>query len=184
MYAIALNLIDGHGTLTTLLPLVTSLLFTDRWWDKIGPAYICQRHLIVKANQLSEVQTGTTIGKLHLGSPLGIVCQKQSADLVRRIAKTILTVANTHPHAVYSAFTHGMVGKKTYLAPNIGPLLQPLEDIIRTKLLPALSGKPAPSDSERDLLARLGGIGVTNPTTLSDPAYSASIQAEQNTKQN
>ena len=34
-------------------------------------------------------------------------------------------------------------------------------------------------DSERDLLAlpaRLGGIGVINPTTLSDSAYSASKQ--------
>ncbi len=102
-----------------------------------------------------------------------------SADLVRRIAKTIDRREHTHPHAVYAAFTHGMVGKWTYVArttPNIGRLLQPLEDIIKTKLLPALSGKPA---SERDLLAlsaRLGTIGVTNPTTLSDPAYSASKQ--------
>ncbi len=75
-----------------------------------------------------------------------------------------------------------MLSKLLYLSrttPNIGPLLQPLEDITRTKLLPALSGKPAPSDTERELLAlpaRLGGIGLTNPTTTSDLAYSTSKQ--------
>ncbi len=43
----------------------------------------------------------------------------------------------------------------------------------------SLSGKPAPYDSKRDLLAlpaRLGGKRVTNLTTLSDPGYSVSKQ--------
>lgn len=45
---------------------------------------------------------------------------------------------------------------------NIGPQLKPLEDIIRSK---ALSGKAAPNDLERDLLAlppRLGGLATAN----------------------
>ena len=174
-----------------------------RWWEEltnIGPAYgymvnASKTHLIVKASQLSEAQTTfedtqiniTTIGKPHLGSPLG--SQEFTESFVRDKVQTwseelkkLSIIANTHPQAAYAAFTHGIVGKWTYLArttPNIGPLLQPLEDIIRTKLLPALCGRAAPNDTERDLLelpARLGGIGVINPTTLSDSAYSASKQ--------
>ena len=82
-------------------------------------------------------------------------------------------------HAAYAAFTHGMVSKWQYLSrtiPNIGDHLQHLEDIIRTQLIPALMGRAAPSESERMLLAlpaRLGGLGIINPTDLSASEYPA-----------
>lgn len=47
----------------------------------------------------------------------------------------------------------------------------------RSRLIPVLSGRPAPNDLERYLLAlpvRLGGMGIIDPTTLSDSAHSAS----------
>jgi len=72
------------------------------------------------------------------------------------------------------------VSKWTYLTRSIKDIshfLQPLEDIIRTKFIPALTGKPAPNDDLRALLAlpcRLGGLGLVNPTRTADQEYSAS----------
>ena len=60
---------------------------------------------------------------------------------------------------------------------NISHLLQPLEDTIRAKFLPALCGIPATNDELRNLLAlpcRLGGIGIVNPTSTADQEYSTS----------
>ena len=55
--------------------------------------------------------------------------------------------------------------------------MQPLEDIIRSKLIPNLTGRSAPSDTERELFslpARLGGMGLINPSTLSQSEFHSS----------
>ena len=54
--------------------------------------------------------------------------------------------------------------------------MQPLEDTFHLQFIPSLTGRDPPltgrdppSDSERDLMdlsARLGGLGLTNPTTM------------------
>ena len=99
---------------------------------------------------------------------------------IRPMIEVLSTFAVTQPHAAYAAFTHGLTSRWTFLArttPNIGNLLQPLEEAIRLKFLPALTGKAAFSDDIRDLLAlpvRLGGIGVTDPTCLSDFHHTSS----------
>ena len=93
-------------------------------------------------------------------------------------------IARSQPHAAHAhaAFTHGMTSKWTYLTrtmPDIGPSLLPLELIIRTKLIPALTGRPPPNEMERDLLAlpaRLGGVALTNPTHAADAEFSCSIK--------
>ena len=49
--------------------------------------------------------------------------------------------------------------------------MQPLEDILRRKLIPSLTSREAPGDLERRILAlpvRLGGLGLTVPTELKD----------------
>ena len=72
-----------------------------------------------------------------------------------------------------------MTNKWSYLTrttPDIG-LLQLLEVIVRTKLSPALTGRPPPNDTKRDLLAlpaRLGGIALVNPTRATDTEFLAS----------
>ena len=66
--------------------------------------------------------------------------------------------------------------------PNIGHLLQPLEELLRTKFIPSLTGCAEPSDLERVLLAlpaRLGGLGLLNPSHLSTTEYSASMKVTQ-----
>ena len=61
-----------------------------------------------------------------------------------------------------------------------GPSLQPLEDAIRQKFKPALTGRAQPGDAERDLLAlpaRLGGLGIAKPTAGLLDAYESSQHA-------
>ena len=61
--------------------------------------------------------------------------------------------------------------------PNITDLLQPLEDAIRCKFIPALTGRDGVSDAERDLFAlpaRLGGLGLTNPTKTCNHEFTSS----------
>ena len=79
-------------------------------------------------------------------------------------------IAMTQPQAVYAALTHGLASKWTYLArttPNIDILLAPLKQVIRHKLLPAITGQSAFSDTLRDLMAlpaHLGGLGIIDPS--------------------
>ena len=50
---------------------------------------------------------------------------------------------------------------------DIGRLYQPLEDCVRHHFLPAVTGRSSLGDLERDLFAlpaRLGGLGIGNPT--------------------
>ena len=61
--------------------------------------------------------------------------------------------------------------------PNISTLLEPLEEVMRHKLIPLLTGHEGVSDAECKLLAlpcRLGGMGLINPTELSDEQYANS----------
>ena len=111
----------------------------------------------------------TQEGKRHLGAALGTnsfvdsYVQKKVSEWVREIEQ-LSSFAVTQPHATYAAFTHGLTSRWTFLArttPNIGNLLQPLEEAIQYKLTLALP-------------ARLGGLGVIDPTRLSDSHHTSS----------
>ena len=61
--------------------------------------------------------------------------------------------------------------------PDIECHFQPLENCIRSTYIPSLTGRSPPSDLERDLLGlppRLGGLGITNPITVSTGQFSDS----------
>ena len=81
----------------------------------------------------------------------------------------------------HGAFVHGYVHKFNYLCrtvPDVDHALQPLEDHIRSQLIPAITGHSPPSDSVRDLLslpARLGGMGLVNPTKICSLQRQASV---------
>ena len=63
--------------------------------------------------------------------------------------------------------------------PDIGELLKPLENVIRLKLLPALTEGRACSDDERTLLSlpvRLGGLGIIDPSKISDDEFENSCK--------
>ena len=121
----------------------------------------------------------TSDGRPYLGAAFGtedfvISHVKDKVAKWMKELDSLATIALTQPHAAHAAFTHGLSSKWSYLTrtiQGIGTLLQPLETIIRSKLIPALTGQPPPNDEVRDLLAlpaRLGGIALTNPTSAAD----------------
>ena len=65
--------------------------------------------------------------------------------------EVLTSIAHSQPHAAFAAFTHGLAEKWYFLSrtpPDIKADLQPLEDTIRAKLLPASTGCPPPNDVE------------------------------------
>ena len=88
--------------------------------------------------------------------------------------KTLSVIAESEPQSAYAALTHGLQNHWGFIQhchKDIHHLLQPLEDVISTHLLPSLTGRDAPNELERQLIAlpaRLGGLGITNPAAPSD----------------
>ena len=72
----------------------------------------------------------------------------------------------SEPQSVYSAFVGGFKGKLTYYMrtiPCIKDYLMPLEEVIRFKFIPSITGEHICSNDERVLLSlptRFGGIGI------------------------
>ena len=63
--------------------------------------------------------------------------------------------------------------------PDISDLLQPLEYSIRLRFIPALTGRDAPNDVERELFslpARCSGLGIVNPCKMSELQFKSSLQ--------
>ena len=98
----------------------------------------------------------TSNGRPYLGAAVG------SAEFIESYVESkvsswlanvgnLTTIAKTQPHAAYSALTHGLSSKWTYICrtiPNISNLLKPLNNALRTELIPALTRKSPPSDLE------------------------------------
>ena len=62
--------------------------------------------------------------------------------------------------------------------PDIGPLMLPLEEAIRSKLVPALTEYHIVNDAERDLLSlpvRYGGLGLINPSDVANIEFENSM---------
>ena len=63
--------------------------------------------------------------------------------------------------------------------PRISDLLMPLDEVINTPFIPALTGRRSVSDLERQLLAlptRLGGLGTAIPSKIAPFEHSSSIK--------
>ena len=123
--------------------------------------------------------------KKHLGAPLetdAFAKSLISAKVEKWVEeiKHLSVIAESQPHAAYSVVTNGLVGRWTFLmrvVPDIGDLLQPLEDAIRFHLLPAITGRAAISDTEKRMLAlpvQDGGLGIPIPTVLASNQFKAS----------
>ena len=169
------------------------LLALRTWWDHLvtyGPMYgyfpnAVKTSLVVKEPVYSAAVgcfegTGviiTSVGKRHLGAAIGTddfvedYVKGKVQSWVREVEQ-LAQFAQSHPHAAFAAFTHGLVGRWVYLCrvlPMPEHLLQPLEHAIQNLFLPALTGQPPCNEQVRQLLAqptRLGGLGVIDPTTL------------------
>ena len=173
------------------------------WWDEIsrlGPSYGYYANgsktwLVTKEefkSEAEEVFADTSVqitveGRPHLGAPLGctayasqFVCQKvqQWSTELRALSE----IASIQPHAAFAALTHGLSSKWSYVTrttPSIGHLLQPLDAILRSTLIPNLTGRPPPNDIDLRLFAlpvRLGGLGITPPSVYVDRDFEASLR--------
>ena len=173
-----------------------------KWWDLLcasGPKYgyhpnASKSFLIVKEPYLDEAKRIfddtnviiTSQGARHLGAALG------SSDFIHQFVELKVTqwkgeierlakFAFSQPHAAYAAFIHGVQSKWSFVqrtVNGISDLMQPLEDCIRNKLIPAITGRPSISDLERALLslpARMGGMDIRYPIE-SDCSFSASVK--------
>ena len=173
------------------------------WWDRItslGPAYgyhanACKMWLIAKEQHLSKAKELfndtdiriTSRGRPYLGTPL--VPEEFTEEFVTKKVQEwseqlleLANIATTQPHATFTAFGHGYVHKFTYLSrvtPNIDLLLQPLEDIIQSRLIPAWTGRAPPNAIERDLFtlpACFGRLGIVNLPSCSSSEFSNSVK--------
>ena len=124
-------------------------------------------------------------GRGYLRAPLGtssfsdtIINTKvnQWVEEIDRLA----AIAQSQPQSAYSALTNGLMSKWKYLMRVISDIhlkVQPVEDAIRQRLLPAITSRSNISDTERQLLAlpiREGGLGIPLITELATEQYSAS----------
>ena len=146
--------------------------------------------LIVKEEKLCEAEAMfqnsginiTTHGKKHLGAAIGSVDYRHEfvtglVDKWVHQIETLSRIASYEPHAAYIAFTSCIRHRYSFYLrtiPGISQLLQPLENAIRTKLIPALTEGRDVSDDERRLLSlppRLGGMGLIMPTEMADQEF-------------
>ena len=161
------------------------------WWDRLITVgsqfgYFANPHktwLVTKHQFLHNAEnifadSGVNItshGRPYLGAPLGSpeFIEEYISSKVGEWTSSITTlseIAVSQPHAAYSALTHGLSSKWSYLSrvtPNISHLLNPLDVALKTKLLPALTGRPIPNDQECTLFAlpaRHGGLGIRIPS--------------------
>ena len=127
----------------------------------------------------------TAEGKRHLGAAIGTNSfvesyVKRKVSVWVHEVEHLSSIAVTQPHAAYAAFTHGQTSKWTYLSrtiPDIGDLLKPVENAIRQRFLPSLTGQNAFNDADRDLMAlpvRLRGLGIIDPSRQSTANNNAS----------
>ena len=128
----------------------------------------------------------TSNGRPYLGAAIGSneYVKEEVESKVKEWTtnvKCLAKIAETQPHAAFSALTHGMMAKWTYLSrtiPGIGPLLRPLDDAMWSTLLPALTGRPPPSALECSLFAlpaRLGGLGIGIPSKRATHEFRSSL---------
>ena len=170
-------------------------------WDeleRIGPGYgyfpNARKTVLIVKEQFLDVakarfgNTGviiTTEGQRHLGAAIGSQAFREQyvTDLVEGWVKEVETLAEyaeCEPQAAYAAFTFGLIHKWSYFQrtiPNTSDRYQPLEDSIRNKLIPALTGHSC-SDLERELFSlpcRLGGLGIPNPVNTASTTFEDSV---------
>ena len=173
-----------------------------KWWDKInsvGESYgylpnAVKSTLLVRPelfDKACKLFNGTNVsvtseGVVVLGSPVGSPSYVQSVISKRvevwcKKLKVLADIAVSQPQSAYSAFTHGLFGEWTYLFRTCSfdeSLIQPLEDCMRQVFIPALLGRDAVSDLERDWLSlptRSGGLGLHNPLSLWATQRAASL---------
>ena len=89
-------------------------------------------------------------------------------------------IAHEEPQGALSAYNISVSHRWTFLQRTVSDISEqfiPLEEALRNKLIPALTGKEV-NETERRMIAlpyRYGGLGIQNPVQTSDREYSTSV---------
>ena len=168
-----------------------------KWWlflKTVGPKFgyfpkATKCWLIVKPDKFEAAKSafdGTDInvtceGQRHLGAVLGSrsYLEEYVGNKVETWVQEILKLsefAMSKPQAAYAAFSFGVRHKWTYFLrtiPDIEDLLQPLEEAIRSVLIPTLLNRTISYQDRRilELPVCLGGLGIVNPSTEAKSNY-------------
>ena len=139
------------------------------WWDNITELGIpfgyhvnaSKTWLIVKESVeaqahglFSNIQINiTSEGRPYLGAALGTqeYVRVYMSEKVRKWIdelNTLSTIAATQPHAAFATFIHRFVHKFRFICwvcPDTEHLLQSLEESIRSRFIPAITGRDPPT---------------------------------------
>eukprot|EP01002_Notosolenus_urceolatus_P004535 NODE_219_length_2456_cov_28.544661_g170_i0.p1 GENE.NODE_219_length_2456_cov_28.544661_g170_i0~~NODE_219_length_2456_cov_28.544661_g170_i0.p1 ORF type:complete len:706 (+),score=136.49 NODE_219_length_2456_cov_28.544661_g170_i0:106-2118(+) len=125
------------------------------------------------------------LGRRYLGGGIGGrgFRKKYVEEKVRAWCRELLTVsemAKVNPQAAHCLLTKGVVAKWRFLMRTTeadATWFQPMEELLRHKVLPALLGASDISDDLRarlELPCRRGGLGIPNPAKMQAEEYNAS----------
>ena len=149
------------------------------------PGWLLKKNASKTPRRFSPLAHGvnfTTGGHKHLGLAIGdetfleLFIQKKVEKWVAQL-HTFSEIAQTEPHAAYCGYTRGLVSTWNFClrtTPGITNIFRSLEDVIRKKFIPALTGRPAITDEERQLLSlpcRLGGLGIQDLGNMASLHY-------------
>ena len=173
------------------------------WWDKVieegtklgyyvneSKSWLILKNPEDMENAKSIFQNSsikfTTAGKRHLGAALGSETFKKEyiTEMVTKWCselEQLALVAESQPHAAYSAYVHGYQHKFRYFLRTLHDIkeeLRPLDEVITNQLIPAIIGSQV-SETERELISlpvRLGGMGIESISSVADEEYFRSKQ--------
>ena len=138
-----------------------------------------QKYLDKDGNEKIPAYLGSYIGEQQT---LEDFISKQVHDWLNDIDE-LTDFAKTDPQLAYAAYIYGTSKRWQFVCrttPGISDMLQPLEDKIRSCLIPAIIGREVISDDMRYLFSlppRLGGLGFLIPTDKAHHKYSYSLLA-------
>ena len=177
-----------------------------KWWHKIlemGPDYGYYANspktwLLVKEDTYEEAMQVfgatniriTSSGWKYLGTTIGneefkSAYVRANVEEWKTELEKLADIAASQPQAAYCALNQGLKHRWSYLSrttENISELLQPIEETLRQKVIPEITGKSNINDIERKLFAlpaRLGGLGFDIPTEIADQLYATSTAISQ-----
>ena len=106
---------------------------------------------------------------------------KKKIDNWIKDVEQLSDVAKDEPQLALCAFSKALCMRWCFMQrtiSHISHLFQPLEDVLRERLIPAIVGRKV-SDLERRILAlpvRFGGLGILNPVDTADIEFETSIK--------
>ncbi len=157
------------------------------WWNKVvhfGPLLgyypkASKSWLVVKEDRMDAAReifadtdiNSTSEGRAYLGDFVGSKESRENyaKELVKKWCEQLMMlskIAQSEPQAAYAAFVSGFQHKLTYYMhtlPNLGPLLQPFDEVLNHYFIPAITEGHHYSQDERKLLslpARFGGLAI------------------------